>query len=219
MTNFRQPYFSASIREFWRRWHISLSTWFRDYVYIPLGGNRVSFSRMLVNLMIVFVVSGLWHGAAWTFVIWGFLHGLYIVIETILGHFKIQLLPKTTPQVVRIALTFILVCFAWIFFRAQSFDQAMLIITRLFDFVTTFQDPIAPYTLAMSYPQAEFYVSFLLIGILLLVDYGEVRSGLDTWLNRLWTPVRWGLYYAGIVAIWITLSFIQIESEFIYFQF
>ena len=79
MENFRQPYFSKSVREFWGRWHISLSTWFRDYLYIPLGGNRVTFTRHLLNLMIVFVVSGLWHGASWTFVIWGALHGLYIV--------------------------------------------------------------------------------------------------------------------------------------------
>ncbi len=84
MENFRQPYFSKSAREFWARWHISLSTWFRDYLYIPLGGNRVPFPRYLLNLMIVFVVSGLWHGASWTFVIWGALHGIYIVVEATL---------------------------------------------------------------------------------------------------------------------------------------
>ena len=84
MENFRQPYFAQSVREFWARWHISLSTWFRDYLYIPLGGNRVPFPRYLLNLMIVFVVSGLWHGASWTFVIWGGLHGLYIVVEALL---------------------------------------------------------------------------------------------------------------------------------------
>src|SRR5690606_39664978 len=88
MENFRQPYFARSIREFWARWHISLSTWFRDYLYIPLGGNRVPFPRHLLNLFIVFLVSGLWHGASWTFVIWGALHGLFVVGEAIWERIK-----------------------------------------------------------------------------------------------------------------------------------
>jgi alginate O-acetyltransferase complex protein AlgI len=123
--NFLQPYFSRSVGEFWRRWHISLSTWFRDYVYIPLGGNRVGLSRHYANLMITFMVSGLWHGANWTFVAWGFLHGLYLIVSQ-----STSRLAKL-PAFLKVLLTFSAVTFAWIFFRANTLGDSWYIATHL----------------------------------------------------------------------------------------
>ena len=130
--NFMQPYFSRSVGEFWRRWHISLSTWFRDYVYIPLGGNRVKLSRHYLNLMITFVISGLWHGANWTFVAWGFLHGVYLIVAQATAPF----LPHSArvPRLqafLKTILTFALVTFAWIFFRANTLQDSWFIATHL----------------------------------------------------------------------------------------
>ena len=133
MTNFRRPYFSLSPKEFWKRWHISLSSWFMDYVYIPLGGNRVKYWRHLTNLMITFWVSGLWHGANWTFVLWGATHGLYLVIENVLtrlfGKHEYKSLLIRLPKML---LCFVLVCFAWIFFRANTASDAFLAIGKIF---------------------------------------------------------------------------------------
>jgi D-alanyl-lipoteichoic acid acyltransferase DltB (MBOAT superfamily) len=137
MENFRTPYAAASISEFWRRWHISLSTWFRDYVYIPMGGNRVSRAARYRNLMIVFLLSGLWHGANWTFVIWGGLHGFFLVCGEITRPMRQRLLARfgaseTTPLVRAwsVAMTFVLVTFAWVFFRAASFNDAFYVLTH-----------------------------------------------------------------------------------------
>lgn len=135
MINFNKPYLAESISDFWRRWHISLSTFFRDYLYIPLGGNRVSLLRNYYNLLIVFVVSGLWHGANWTFVIWGALHGMYQVAYL---QYKKSLSPKKTDNKIRkgfnILTVYIGVTFAWIFFRANSFNQAIQYISKIFEF-------------------------------------------------------------------------------------
>jgi alginate O-acetyltransferase complex protein AlgI len=135
MQNFDRPYFAQSIPEFWRRWHISLSAWFRDYLYIPLGGNRTSPWRWHINLLIVFIVSGLWHGASWTFVIWGTLHGVYYILsiatEGLRNKFVHTIgLPKLPGihKVIRTILTFLLVSFAWIFFRAETTGQAIYMI-------------------------------------------------------------------------------------------
>jgi alginate O-acetyltransferase complex protein AlgI len=124
MENFRQPYYAQSIPEFWRRWHISLSTWFRDYVYVPLGGSRVEVPRWCLNLLIVFIASGLWHGAKWTFIIWGTLHGLFMVITVLWNRATERVqwplrLPKGITDVSKIFVTFNLVAFPWIFFRAN----------------------------------------------------------------------------------------------------
>ena len=124
MTNFCRPYFASSISEFWTRWHISLSTWFKDYVYIPLGGNRVVKWRWLFNLFITFLISGLWHGANWTFVFWGALNGCYLILEAIV--FK-----RRRDGIFNIVFTFILINFAWIFFRANSITEALYIIKKI----------------------------------------------------------------------------------------
>ena len=135
MVNFNKPYLASSIPEFWRRWHISLSTWFRDYLYIPLGGNRVPTLRNYYNLIIVFLISGLWHGANWTFVIWGALHGVYQVIYL---QYKKLINPEDTKnkirQLINILSVYLLVTFAWIFFRANSFSQAMKYINKIIEF-------------------------------------------------------------------------------------
>ena len=130
--NFMQPYFSRSVGEFWRRWHISLSTWFRDYVYIPMGGNRVKLSRHYLNLMITFVISGLWHGANWTFVAWGFLHGLYLIVAQATAPFRPHFTRVPRLQAfLKTVFTFALVTYAWIFFRANTLQDSWFIATHL----------------------------------------------------------------------------------------
>lgn len=132
MENFKRPYLSMSIKEFWKRWHISLSSWFMDYVYIPLGGNRVKYGRHLLNLMITFLVSGIWHGANWTFVLWGGLHGTYLVIGNVFRKYVYN--PKqesVVSKLVSAAFCFALVAFAWIFFRANTVEDAFTIIGKM----------------------------------------------------------------------------------------
>ncbi len=126
--NFNRPYFSGSFRTFWSRWHMSLSTWFKDYLYIPLGGNKGTTARTYANLFTTFVVSGLWHGANWTFVVWGALHGFYQIVERVLGKtVKVKL-----PKVVGIPLVFALTCLAWVFFRAANVHDAFQVIGGMF---------------------------------------------------------------------------------------
>jgi D-alanyl-lipoteichoic acid acyltransferase DltB (MBOAT superfamily) len=217
MQNFRQPYLSRSVREFWRRWHISLSTWFRDYVYISLGGNRVSFGRMLVNLLIVFLVSGLWHGAAWTFVIWGALHGGYVVAEVLFSRLKN---PPNIPGFIRLIVTFALVCFAWIFFRASSFDDALYVVANLFNFADGLEDFARPFNAGLFPAQWEFTISVALIAILLLTDWLDAKWNFIESLGQIPAVARWTIYYVlafGIsVSLWIYVSG---TADFIYFQF
>lgn len=221
MENFRQPYLSRSIREFWRRWHISLSTWFRDYLYIPLGGSRVSFGRMLLNLMIVFVVSGLWHGANWTFVIWGALHGGYLVIETILSRlFKVNI-----PVFLRILITFFLVYFAWIFFRANSLDDAIYIASHLFDLSQGFalEDIAAPFTGMIFDATIELAIAMALIVILFVVEILHTQINIFQRFKMSPIVVRWATYYVLITAILLSYGVALYTNttinEFIYFQF
>jgi D-alanyl-lipoteichoic acid acyltransferase DltB (MBOAT superfamily) len=131
MTNFNHPYFSKSFSEFWRRWHISLSTWFRDYVYIPLGGNRVSRSRHYLNLLLTFAISGLWHGANWTFVIWGTLCGVFLVVESFFTNLGWHYPANLAGNILRRAVVLACVCAGWVFFRAQSLHAALAILVRI----------------------------------------------------------------------------------------
>lgn len=228
MLNFRQPYFAKSIQEFWQRWHISLSTWFRDYLYIPLGGNRVSFGRYLLNIMIVFLVSGLWHGAGWTFAIWGALHGFYMVIEASMRHLKITILPNSTPNWIRDNIargwTFLLVTFAWVFFRAADIDSAFYILSNMFrgsgkDIISTFDGAALSSSLQM-------LITLVAIAILLVYDVVDSMamekdsSSITQRMSNWSTLIRWGLYY-GIVSFTIVAFVLSIGSlnDFIYFQF
>ncbi|MDQ7026846.1 MAG: MBOAT family O-acyltransferase [Anaerolineae bacterium] len=220
MENFRQPYLSRSIREFWQRWHISLSTWFRDYVYIPLGGNRSSLARYLFNLMFVFVVSGLWHGSNWTFVIWGTLHGLYIIAEVLYTHRNKQsmmrdgLLLRWFQQ----GLTFTLVVFAWIFFRANTLSDAQYVITNMFNFSRGYAQILHPF-LNNPAPKGEFLMLVAVIGFLMLVEIDSVRWNFQKQILK--NPVfRWLIYYlAALIILFNYFRLLDVRPPFIYFQF
>ncbi|MBK9249122.1 MAG: MBOAT family protein [Ignavibacteria bacterium] len=223
MTNFNNPYQSSSIGEFWKHWHISLSTWFKDYLFITLGGNRVPVPRWYCNLLFVFLVSGLWHGANWTFVVWGAIHGVYLIggiftfgirknIKKYLYVDKIPLLSVMT--------TFGLVAFAWIFFRANSVNDAIYIakhsITGIPDIVhrLIINQPIYEY-LGLS----TSFIVVMICSIILLetVHYIHNKFNLATIFQKLPTPVRWAFYYAIVLAI---IFFGVFENrQFIYFQF
>lgn len=221
MKNFDRPYFSQSIGEFWRRWHISLSTWFRDYLYIPLGGSRCSAARWAFNIMVVFLVSGLWHGANWTFVIWGCLHGIYQVIGKALRPAKnrlYQAIGLNTGGKLYAAgsavCTFILVDFAWIFFRANSVQDAFGIILGLFRFEGgwTFG------TLGMQKPDLLF--SLFVIAGLVLLEMLQKYFGSRAWIQKRSLPVRWGIYLLFLFSMILFGKYGSLtESSFIYFQF
>lgn len=218
MQNFNHPYLAHSIRDFWRRWHISLSTWFRDYVYIPLGGNRVSLRRNMLNLFIVFVVSGLWHGASWTFIIWGAIHGAYIVIETYIA----QKRPDTSRSLLSYAagmlLTFVIVNITWIFFRANSLDDAIYILQNMFNFENRFSGILVPFLNQELGAMLTFLIAIASIaGLQIFEFFNEHWKIGDYVINHWW--LRWTFYYSGLILIIITLSDLSVEQNFIYFQF
>jgi alginate O-acetyltransferase complex protein AlgI len=156
LENFEFPYISTSIKEFWRRWHISLSTWFRDYVYIPLGGNRVSPVRNYINLFLVFALTGFWHGASWSFLFWGIFHGVFLIIER-LGFDKIL---SKAPIIIRWSYTMIIVMVGWVFFRIEDFNGAFRFVGRMF---TANQDATRVFYYFLDYER----IAILLLGILL----------------------------------------------------
>jgi D-alanyl-lipoteichoic acid acyltransferase DltB (MBOAT superfamily) len=213
MENFRRPYLSFSVTEFWRRWHISLSNWFRDYVYIPLGGNRVPFPQQLMNIFITFLLSGLWHGANWTFILWGCLHGFYLIAERIIGRaFPRTAEPGLLMRILKIVVTFHLVAFAWIFFRADSIGDALYVVTHLW----------SGYSLSSAIAHIDisppiFVLCLLLIAVVWVASVAEERSGgLSPAFARLrW--LRWPAYYALAFAILFLAA--NRTAEFIYFQF
>ncbi|HRH66731.1 MAG TPA: MBOAT family O-acyltransferase [Bacteroidia bacterium] len=206
MENFNYPYFSASFREFWTRWHISLSGWFRDYVYIPLGGNRNGTSSFILNILIAFSLSGLWHGASWNFVIWGALHGLYVILERVFHR------EKSGHHPYRIVLTFLVVTFTWIFFRATTWSDAVHVITHLFQFQTG----------VIGLPQIStlsFLINFILIGILISSEAADF-TGTKKVLTRLIPNQRIHHYTINaLLIIAILVLGVFEEQSFIYFQF
>lgn len=216
MTNFRRPYFAKSIDEFWKRWHISLSTWFRDYVYISLGGNRVPVLRWYFNLLFVFLLSGLWHGANWTYIVWGGLNGLYLISAIILKKSGIVFSPKPQTKAVQfvyntieIAITFALVAFAWIFFRANNIADALLTVKKIF---------LSPGPLYLSGNPTLLPCSILGILFLLLVEYKqEYLSVKPLFLGNSNIFIRYGAYMFFIIVI--LLFGIFDGGQFIYFQF
>jgi D-alanyl-lipoteichoic acid acyltransferase DltB (MBOAT superfamily) len=212
MLNFNLPYFATSVREFWSRWHISLSTWFRDYLYIPLGGNRVKEWRWMMNLFIVFVVSGLWHGASWTFIIWGALHGFYLVAEIFLNKIAfIRRTGKTTfGKAMGLLITFHLVVLGWIFFRANSFGDAILLLKNLL----RFDQPANLYT---SQDLVHLVFGGCFIGLLMLVEYFTRGNRVELAIGQRSAPARWSIYVSLVLLIlWFGVF---TENEFIYFQF
>ncbi len=214
--NFRYPYFSQSITEFWRRWHISLSTWFRDYLYIPLGGNRRGRGRTLCNLMLVFFLCGLWHGAAYTFVAWGMFHGLLLVIERL----GLRQLLRRTPPLLRHGYCVLAVMLGWVLFRADDIDQALAVYLALFGSNPTITAQTVPEL--VSHEQ----LCALVLGILFATPlWSKALSGLITRLPR--TPTTLSLAPRMARGLWagllFVLSYIYIlagsYSPFLYFRF
>ena len=228
MKNFEQPYFSTSIAEFWRRWHISLSSWFKDYLYIPMGGNRKGVFRKYFNLMTVFLVSGLWHGASWNYVIWGAVHGVYQIVGGVSKNFRrfacaILNIDRQTAQykLFQRILTFLLVCFGWIFFRSTNLLQAMLIVKKIF---TDFQ----PWTFygggltSMGLDGANLIVLALSLVILYCVSRYEYKgaSAIQR-VEEMSLFARWPIYYGLLFVVLIFGIYGPgfAASQFIYFQF
>ena len=201
MRNFDRPYLSASIREFWRRWHISLSTWFTDYVYIPLGGNRRGCTRQVVATLTVFMLSGLWHGAAWTYVVWGLFHGLMMTVDILLR----SRLPK--GRALMTACTFAAVTLTWIFFRAESLPHAGMLLRSLF---SIWNIPLAVAQIGMTVLDALQLAGILLVFPLLHRVSEEKCSVPDVWLALLTLAVGFS---------WLMRLESGVTSAFIYFQF
>lgn len=219
MINFDRPYFATSIKDFWRRWHISLSTWFRDYLYIPLGGSRCSTIKKYRNVMITFLTSGLWHGANWTFVIWGGLHGLYQVI----GDIKNRILPNTDYKIFvpfKVIITFILVAFAWIFFRANNISDCFYIITNLFTDLNRVTDIQYIYETFNNMGLQLFEIILVCLSILFLYlsDMISCKYDIHSLLNKTPFVFRFVYYYILVIVI-LGIGVFSGGGEFIYFQF
>lgn len=223
MENFNRPYFSKSIKEFWSRWHISLSTWFRDYLYIPMGGNRVAKPRWYFNLFFTFLVSGFWHGANWTFVIWGALHGTYLVAGIIADRLvfdKIKSLKEFfynsfTGKVITASFTFLLVVIAWVFFRANNVEEALTLMGNALDWKGTGVNIRIP---GFQSYKTELVMTGILLLFLFATHWYERSKKLEIRLNS-WSPVfRWTAYFVITECI-IWAGFYGTKSDFIYFQF
>tara|TARA_R110002126_G_scaffold10067_19_gene45170 strand:+ start:20437 stop:21897 length:1461 start_codon:yes stop_codon:yes gene_type:complete len=224
MRNFDRPYFATSIGDFWSRWHISLSTWFRDYVYIPLGGNRVREVRWFANIAIVFVVSGLWHGASWCFVIWGALHGTYFAVERVTRKLRVTCMRALgitrwpwLQHSLAVVTTFTLVLFAWIFFRARSLGEAGLVIERIASGWGLGDGGLKRTLSSLGMRGSEFDTSVGLIVLLLVVQALHGKGLASEWLARLRMPVRWAAYV--LVTLVILNYGVTQEVPFLYFQF
>ena len=228
MDNFRQPYMALTIHDFWNRWHISLSSWFKDYLYIPLGGNRRGRLRKYLNLFITFFVSGLWHGASWHFVVWGVLHGIYQIVSD-----AMRSVSQKMQNVIRIkrdcfsyrllqrGITFGLVTFAWLFFRANNLGDALLMVKKM---ITELHPSgiVAESIWNNGLDQTQAVTLFIAILVLLIVDWiHEKGISITAFLNQQNLVFRWGVYY--ITILFIVISFIQTfgtsAGAFIYFQF
>lgn len=224
LVNFNLPYLSKSIREFWRRWHMSMTSWFRDYVYIPLGGNRVSRARMYLNIIIVFLVSGLWHGASGTFVIWGGLHGAYMVAsvatEGVRGKVRSWLSIDAEGKfatVYRTIITFCLVDFAWIFFRAGSLSEARYVVTNMFSWAHSGAATARLVRLPTGSNGIEFAICLILIAFMFMLEIMQAHRPLGHMLNGEPVLVRW-LTYVGLVTT-ILLFGVMGSPQFFYVRF
>ena len=240
MQNFNKPYFSVSIKDFWRRWHISLSSWLRDYVYIPLGGSRCSLIRKYYNIFVTFALSGLWHGANWTFVLWGIIHGIYQIIEDMISKIISSVIPHKRDEentekgfvyyfflpfraiihVIRVIFTFILVSFAWIFFRANTIDDALYIVTHLTDGIENITNIQYLYDISNGFALSGFEIILLTFSILFLIfiELITYKNDICKAVNKLPFIFRFSFYYI-IAAIILMTGVFGNGGEFIYFQF
>lgn len=213
LRNFAYPYFSRDIAEFWRRWHISLSTWFRDYLYIPLGGSKVGLWQKVRNTFIIFLVSGFWHGANWTFIAWGFLNALFIMpsilFQTNRNNLEIVAKGRLLPdirEVLSIVFTFALTVFAWIFFRSDNISAAFHYIAGIFS------------SSLLSIPTVRPSILFCILAVFMLIEWlgREQQFALEQFALKWNRVIRWSMYYTIILAIFY---FAISDQQFIYFQF
>jgi D-alanyl-lipoteichoic acid acyltransferase DltB (MBOAT superfamily) len=215
MKNFDRPYYAKSISEFWKRWHISLSTWFRDYLYIPLGGNRVSSSRKYFNLFFVFLISGLWHGPSWNFVIWGALHGFYQIIGQLTKNAQERffgIFGEKLSNFLQNFITVALVVFAWIFFRAPEFSDAKYVIINMFGKSShSFSQIVDLIGLK------DLLVLFVGMVVLETVQYMQNTKDMGIWVESRPRWQRYGMYYFLLIYL-LTFGYFG-EVQFIYFQF
>lgn len=223
MTNFHRPYHADSFVDFWRRWHISLSTWFRDYVYIPLGGSRVPLWRWGVNIAAVFVLSGAWHGANMTFIVWGALHAFFYLSEAAIEGFQKRRGTFETsaglPRGVRTFLVFGLTCFTWVFFRAESMSHAMRVIASTVDGWNRFTslDNVSVALASIDLTMGNVVWGAIYIFVLELIEWNQTAGSAPRILNAGGWFIRWSAYAAMILIIW-NLGATR-EISFIYFQF
>ncbi len=203
MENFKNPYLSTSLTEFWRRWHISLSTWFRDYIYIPMGGSRVSAKKICFTILVVFLLSGLWHGAKYTFLVWALIHAIFLILE----HFLKE--KKETPAnffvtSIRILYVFIITTLAWVFFRSQNINEALAVLTKLFSANSPHWEPI---------PMNLNELIFCFVLILVLLSFEKIIKTLNTLHSKKYYTALWFL----IISCYLFGIFNY--KQFIYFQF
>jgi alginate O-acetyltransferase complex protein AlgI len=220
MQNFRSPYFSRSLTEYWRRWHISLSTWFRDYLYIPLGGNRRSSGRTNVNLLAVFVLSGLWHGAGLNYLLWGAIHGLILVFErTVRGmNWWQRIQPTRLSMALQTALCFTVITAAFVVFRANSVGEAFVIFERVpsgWGLFAHAEEFFAALPAAVT--PAYFLLSLVAVGLFTVFEFRIRETTFDAWLEPMPKAQRWFVYYLLVLSILFLGQFG--EQPFIYFQF
>lgn len=227
MTNFQRPYFATSIKEFWRRWHISLSSWFKDYVYIPLGGNRNGRLRKYINIMIVFLLSGIWHGAGFHFIVWGGLHGLYQILGECLNPVREKLnclfkvdIQSWSHKFFKAIGTFLLVDFAWIFFRAPSLREGLIIIHRMFSAFNPwilFDNSLANAGL----DEKDFRVLLISALVLLIISCLSRTKNLRAELSKQSMIFRWSVYFISVFTLVIFGYYGETFdiNQFIYFKF
>jgi len=204
--NFDSPYRSESITELWQRWHISLSTWLRDYLYIPLGGNRVGLSRTYINLMIVMLLGGLWHGASWNFILWGAIHGGMLAFERMQGKDSLY---RNLPRVARIAITFLITCIAWVFFRADTLPDAAMYLQSMFG--------LAEVHMADKLIGATVYTPYhmLIFALCIVVTWAAPQ----TWnFTQTLTPLK-AAYCLSLFVVSVMFMWTQTVNPFLYFQF
>lgn len=227
MENFHRPYFATSVADFWRRWHISLSTWFRDYLYIPLGGNRKGKTRRYINLMIVFLCSGLWHGAAWTYVIWGMLNGIFQVIGSLLKPLRQKLMKKIgmrtdtfSHRLLQMLTTFVLIDITWVFFRANSIGDAFHILRSIF--VWNPEVLLNGSLLNMGFDATQWAtLAFGLVVLLVVSTMQESGLKLRDTLNKQEAWFRWAVVICAVIAVLLFGIYGPNfdAAAFIYFQF
>lgn len=222
MQNFRQPYFAVSIKDFWRRWHISLTSWFTDYLYIPLGGNRKGIIRQYINVVIVFGISGLWHGASWHFVAWGLLHAGYQIVGNIKNQIQKRLGRKDgiqgsfSQRLGKGIVTFVLIDFAWIFFAADHLHH----VYGIFHQMLTVLQTTSIYEIGLD--RGNWFMLCFGIAVLVTIDMIHERGGsVFHWINQQTLWFRWGLYL-GLIWCIVLFGIYGVgydSSQFIYFQF